>query len=146
MEGNWDYFVHFVSLSKVLYWEGDDLGVWGPGTLRLRPKGMLVFGGDAPDNGPGDIRFVKILLALKREYWSRVFIVLGNRDISKLRIFAELADGQDAVIFESYGGAYWEFQPRRTPDYLTWFRLQLKGVVFLVFVVVFFEICVCKVV
>jgi len=120
VEGNWDYFVHFVSFSKILYWEGEDLGLWGPGTLRLRDNGMLVFGGDAPDNGPGDIRFVKTLLALKREYWSRVFIVLGNRDLNKLRLSAELAKGEDGVIFESFGGAYWEPYPRRTPDYATW--------------------------
>jgi len=40
--------------------------------------------------------------------------------ICKLRLYAELADGEDGAIFESFGGAYWEPQPRRTPDYLTW--------------------------
>lgn len=120
VEGNWDYFLHFVSLSKVLYWDGEDLGLWGPGTLMLRDNGLLVFGGDALDNGPGDIRVVKTLLSLKRRYWSRSFLVLGNRDINKLRLHAELADGEDGQIFESWGGAYWEPQPRRTPDYETW--------------------------
>ena len=51
--------------SKVLYWDDEERGDWGPGILRLEKHGMLVFGGDAPDKGPGDIRLVKILLSLK---------------------------------------------------------------------------------
>jgi len=64
VEGNWEYFVNFVWKSKILYWEGDPLGVWGPGKLSLRPNGILVFGGDAPDKGPGDIRFIKTLVSV----------------------------------------------------------------------------------
>ncbi|CAJ1444061.1 unnamed protein product, partial [Effrenium voratum] len=62
----------------------------GPGILKLRSNGMLVFGGDAPDKGPGDIRIVKMLLELKRRYPLQVHIILGNRDLMKLRFPAEL--------------------------------------------------------
>lgn len=92
VEGNWDYFVESASASEVLEWRGPDRGLWGPGELCLRDGGIFVFGGDAPDKGPGDIRFVKTLLSLKRRYPQRCFIVLGNRDVNKLRFFAELGD------------------------------------------------------
>merc|ERR1711963_680163 len=68
VEGNWEYFVQYVFMSKVLYWEGDEAGLWGPGNVCLRDTGIFVFGGDAVDKGTGDIRFVKILLSLKERY------------------------------------------------------------------------------
>lgn len=39
--------VHFTSLSQVLFWSGEDQGVWGPGELQMRDSGYLVFGGQA---------------------------------------------------------------------------------------------------
>eukprot|EP00931_Biecheleriopsis_adriatica_P114685 TRINITY_DN90600_c0_g1_i1.p1 TRINITY_DN90600_c0_g1~~TRINITY_DN90600_c0_g1_i1.p1 ORF type:complete len:953 (-),score=171.06 TRINITY_DN90600_c0_g1_i1:97-2934(-) len=125
VEGNWDYFVYFVSRSQVLFWDGDERGAWGPGELQLRDQGMLVFGGDAVDKGLGDVRVVKTLLSLKRRYWSRVFLVLGNRDICKLRFQAELAEGEDGSKFEERGGAYWIPDPKPCPDYETY--LQMHG-------------------
>ena len=68
IEGHWEYFLRLVHCSKVLYWDGEERGDWGPGVLRLRSHGMLVFGGDAPDKGPGDIRLVKTLLSLKKRF------------------------------------------------------------------------------
>ncbi|CAJ1432991.1 unnamed protein product [Effrenium voratum] len=124
VEGNWDYFVHFVSLSQVLHWSGPERGAWGPGELMLRDQGYFVFGGDAVDKGPGDIRVVKTLLSLKRRYWSRVFIVLGNRDLCKLRFFAELQDGEDGSAFEAKGGAYWIPDPKPSPDYETYVQMH----------------------
>mmetsp|Transcript_12526 Transcript_12526/g.29409 ORF Transcript_12526/g.29409 Transcript_12526/m.29409 type:complete len:907 (+) Transcript_12526:47-2767(+) len=93
VEGNWDYFLRWVNLCQTLYWHGPDLGVYGPGRLHLKAGCALVFGGDATDKGPGDIRFVRTLLDLKARYKHRVFIVLGNRDINKLRFSAELVPG-----------------------------------------------------
>lgn len=96
VEGNWDYFLMFVDRSEILFWkEDEERGAWGPGELRLRQNSVLVFGGDAPDKGPGDIRFVKTLLSLKHRYPSRVEIILGNRDINKLRFCSELEDDVD---------------------------------------------------
>ncbi|CAE6967980.1 unnamed protein product [Symbiodinium sp. CCMP2456] len=122
VEGNWEYMVHFVSLSHVLFWDGEERGAWGPGQLCMREDGYLVFGGDAVDKGPGDIRVVKTLLSLKQRYWSRVFIVLGNRDICKLRFYAELASGEDGASFEEKGGAYWIPKPAPFPDYDDYLR------------------------
>eukprot|EP00913_Durusdinium_trenchii_P016100 g15133.t1 len=64
--------------SQVLFWDDEERGDWGPGILRLKENGMLVFGGDAPDKGPGDIRLVKILLSLKRRY-PEPWVYLGGR-------------------------------------------------------------------
>lgn len=72
VEGHWEYFLRLTHCSKVLYWDDEERGDWGPGILRLRSNGMLVFGGDAPDKGPGDIRLVKILLSLKRRFPEQV--------------------------------------------------------------------------
>jgi len=68
VEGHWEYFLRLAHCSKVLYWDDEERGDWGPGILRLRANGMLVFGGDAPDKGPGDIRLVKTLLGLKKRF------------------------------------------------------------------------------
>lgn len=90
VEGNWEYVINFVEHSRVLRWVGDPRGVWGPGTLDLNPNCVLVFGGDAPDKGPGDIRIVKTLLQLKARYPQQVYLLIGNRDLMKLRVTAEL--------------------------------------------------------
>lgn len=99
VEGNWEYFVESAMASEVLEWTGPDRGLWGPGELCIRDGCMFVFGGDAPDKGPGDIRVVKTLLSLKARYPDRCFIVLGNRDVNKLRFFTEL---DDAGKFQPY--------------------------------------------
>jgi len=83
VEGNWEYFLHYVSKSSVLYFEGDEMGVWGPGTLTLHDNCMLVFGGDAVDKGTGDIRFTKTLLSLKERYWDRVLQSYLSTNISR---------------------------------------------------------------
>jgi len=90
VEGHWEYFLRLAHCSKVLYWDDEERGDWGPGILRLRANGMLVFGGDAPDKGPGDIRLVKTLLGLKKRFPQQVYFILGNRDIMKLRFISEL--------------------------------------------------------
>mmetsp|Transcript_14344 Transcript_14344/g.22875 ORF Transcript_14344/g.22875 Transcript_14344/m.22875 type:complete len:193 (+) Transcript_14344:51-629(+) len=89
VEGNWEYFLHFVDCSEILSWEGEDGGLFGPGQLTLKENCYLVFGGDAVDKGTGDIRFVKTMLSMKERYWDRVVIIIGNRDINKLRFLNE---------------------------------------------------------
>jgi len=51
---------------------------------------MFIFGGDSQDKGIGDIRFVTMLLELKEIYGERVILIIGNRDINKLRLKVEL--------------------------------------------------------
>jgi hypothetical protein len=53
---------------------------------------MFIYGGDSQDKGFGDIRFVTMLLKFKKEYGERVILIIGNRDINKLRLRTELKD------------------------------------------------------
>eukprot|EP00929_Paragymnodinium_shiwhaense_P008918 TRINITY_DN112906_c0_g1_i1.p1 TRINITY_DN112906_c0_g1~~TRINITY_DN112906_c0_g1_i1.p1 ORF type:complete len:1070 (-),score=199.36 TRINITY_DN112906_c0_g1_i1:368-3577(-) len=120
VEGNWDYFLKFVEFSDALHWSGPGRGPWGPGTLELRAGCGLVFGGDAVDKGPGDIRFVKTMLDLRRRYPGRVWFVLGNRELNKLRFFAELAAGESGHNFL----AYWDTKTETYASYRE--RLSLE--------------------
>mmetsp|Transcript_22897 Transcript_22897/g.52454 ORF Transcript_22897/g.52454 Transcript_22897/m.52454 type:complete len:593 (+) Transcript_22897:101-1879(+) len=96
VEGNWEYFLRYVALSTILYWdecsqhERPSSSAPVLGRLSLRTGGILVFGGDATDKGPGDIRFVRCLVSLKLRFPHQVYIILGNRDIQPLRYYAEL--------------------------------------------------------
>ena len=54
-------------------------------------KAHFVFGGDAVDKGVGDIRICRELVALKKKYPSRVGLLLGNRDLNKLRYATHVA-------------------------------------------------------
>jgi ribonucleotide monophosphatase NagD (HAD superfamily) len=114
VEGNWDHFLHYVHESKILNWEGDPQGAWGPGNLVLKDDSILVYGGDATDKGPGDIRFAKTLLSLKERYPDRVFIIIGNRDCSKLRLHAELAEGEQDTPIKPW----WPASKKTYDDYM----------------------------
>lgn len=125
VEGNWEYFLQCVKLSKILCWEGDDRGVWGPGELSLREgSGIFVFGGDAQDRGHGDVRFGKTLVGLKKKFPNRVFIILGNRDVNKLRFAAELAEGEDGSKVD----VYWDQRAKPYLDFIKENGLQKDSV------------------
>lgn len=64
------------------------------GVLKLKDpeKSAFVFGGDLFDRGPGDLRLAQELIELKRKHPERVFLIMGNRDINKMRLAAELSD------------------------------------------------------
>lgn len=91
VEGNLDYFLRWVHQSNVL--------TTAPGTtadskciaLDLTADSYFVFGGDAVDKGPGDIRLLTALVNLKRRHPDRVTLLVGNRDLNKLRLTAELS-------------------------------------------------------
>ena len=88
MEGNYEYFESFVELSRVLEWEDKETKA----SLRLKnDQDHFVFGGDSQDKGTGDIRFVKLMVALKDKYPDRVHLMIGNRDANKLRLASELS-------------------------------------------------------
>ena len=112
VEGNWEYFCRFVELSDALsfvHMKFDEAGA--AAELLLKDGWMFVFGGDAvdkgPDNGPGgSIRFVRTLVALKEKYGDRVVLILGNRDINKMRLTSELAEAQLALLHQ-VAPPYW---------------------------------------
>lgn len=87
IEGNLDYFKRFVKLSEVLTLKD--------GTLEfIDNSSKFVFGGDLFDKGPGDIRLAKLMVDFKHRYPDRVFLLIGNRDANKLRLFAELSEAE----------------------------------------------------
>jgi hypothetical protein len=107
VEGDIDFFHRFVALSCVLSFEPDPVvqtaavrasaaggrGLCSTGQrLTLADDTHFVFGGDAFDRGPGDLRIAAYLVGLKRRYPDRVHLLIGNRDANKLRFSAELSD------------------------------------------------------
>ena len=115
-EGNLDYFEKYVSMSKIIQF---DLS----GALDFYDLDTIfVYGGDSQDKGIGDIRFVKMLLAFKKRYPSRVEFIIGNRDGNKIRLCSELnIDLSDEKILNDKEWQYWvERSKRVTPqEFLT---------------------------
>jgi hypothetical protein len=62
--------------------------------LTLHEGWCFVHGGDSCDKGGavgGSVRVVRTLVALKNKYPDRVTLILGNRDLNKMRWSAQLA-------------------------------------------------------
>jgi hypothetical protein len=57
---------------------------------KLKPGHCIVVGGDMVDKGDSSIRAVKHFVNLKKASPSQVFLLLGNRDLNKLRYWSEL--------------------------------------------------------
>ena len=102
VEGHWDYFLEYVQRSQVLDWEDHEEHnniISTPKSksikfrrLKLRPNTHFVYGGDSVDKGPGDIRLCRALVNLKKRYPDNVHLLVGNRDLNKLRFSSELSD------------------------------------------------------
>ncbi len=76
------------------------------GRLELRDKGAhFVYGGDCFDKGAGDARLARALVDLKRRHPDRVFLLLGNRDVNKMRLRAELHPVRACVRARRRGAA-----------------------------------------
>lgn len=65
-----------------------DKGLYFKSTIKEKP--YFIYGGDLPDRGHGDLELAELLLQFKKEYPDQVFLLAGNRDITKNRIFIEL--------------------------------------------------------
>lgn len=102
IEGQWAAFMEYVDQSPNLWMDDEE-------TVLMDSNTIFVFGGDVCDRGTGDIRIVKSLLDLKRRNPGRVFWVLGERDINKLRLFSELDENEKGRPID----VYWE--PEYTP-------------------------------
>ena len=99
VEGNLDFWQRYCELSDVI--EGDDIE-----HIRLKPGCHLVHGGDSVDKSSGDLRFLRSLLGPRRRHPDRVHFVLGNRDINKMRLLAELSNTH-WLQAEQHPGVYW---------------------------------------
>lgn len=78
----------------------------------------FVFGGDAVDKGPGDVQLCKQLVSLKRRHPDRVVLLVGNRDLNKLRFSAELADDDMGRPIDEIPGPYWDPKAKTLRQYL----------------------------
>eukprot|EP00750_Incisomonas_marina_P000282 INCI10217.2.p1 GENE.INCI10217.2~~INCI10217.2.p1 ORF type:complete len:758 (-),score=96.23 INCI10217.2:293-2566(-) len=148
VEGNIDYFRRFVDISEALSFEDVELDVdrvnkgksgasehrevnYSPSALVpgrrlvLRTGYAFVFGGDLFDKGPGDLQLAKWLCDLKERYPHRVFLLLGNRDINKMRFLAELESQppHDGRVETVVGRRLWDQPPfwdSHAPSFLEW--------------------------
>ena len=84
LEGDFAYFKKFVDSSQIIRFSSD-------GKLDFSSNdGVFVHGGDLFDRGPGDIRLSNLLCSFYDKYPDRVILLLGNRDINKMRFSSEL--------------------------------------------------------
>ena len=125
VEGNLDYFLSYVHQSTVLstvddIYDSNERQQQQHLQLELNDPehSYFVFGGDAVDKGPGDIRLVRALVDLKRRYPTRVFLLVGNRDLNKVRLTAELsAEDMDRPIDE-IPPPHWDLKAPTLREYL----------------------------
>lgn len=121
IEGHWEYFLDYVSRSNVLEWEQTE----GPfHRLKLQPNTQFVYGGDAIDKGPGDIRLCRLLVGLKQRYPDRVHLLVGNRDLNKIRFSTELSDHELGLNVGHIGRPFWD---RNAPSYKEYLESNKDG-------------------
>jgi len=112
VEGNLEYFKRWVSMSRVLRYDRK-------GALDFtHNNAYFVYGGDVPDKGNGDIRFARQLVAFKRRYPQRVVLLVGNRDLNKLRLTAELGEADMQRSIDMIPGPYWDRKAPTLKQYL----------------------------
>ena len=129
VEGDAAYFDRFVSNSKILCFQpatpntDTESDHYFPYTEQVafcddndddkndRPeneKSILVYGGDVCDKGGSDLYILRQLLSLHCRYPDRVYLLMGNRDINKMRIVPEMGvAGNDATRLPYHGGCWW---------------------------------------
>jgi hypothetical protein len=100
VEGNYEYFQRYVALSSTIEYDSKQ-------NLTFKDDNSLfVFGGDVCDKGTGSIRITRQLVAFKKKYPERVILIMGNRDINKMRWTSELAQTEIDNL-DSVPGPYW---------------------------------------
>ena len=116
VEGNLEYFKEYVARSNVLDFE-DDHGdkkleddTVDPHAINLtiRDGCYFVFGGDAVDKGPGDIRICRALVDLKQKFPDKVYLLVGNRDLNKVRFTAELSESDMRRPIDDIPPPHWD--------------------------------------
>jgi len=127
-----------VQRSNVLVWEDADdcvlLSTVKEGNkgikfkrLVLRPNTHFVYGGDTVDKGPGDIRLVRALVSLKKRYPDRVHLLVGNRDLNKLRLPSELSESDMKRDIKDISKPFWDRGAKSLKEYLEEVKLGKDG-------------------
>lgn len=127
IEGNFEYLTKYIELSAGLTLQAVD-ATDGSLVVELHEGWRFIFGGDSVDKGGavgGSIRVVRTLLRLKRAYPERVSLILGNRDLNKMRFTSELADAEMAN-WATVPGAPWVTESKRVSPRLHLARLVAK--------------------
>jgi hypothetical protein len=121
-EGNIEWFERCVKICPVLTYRGDPpLGTVAKAVdaeLVLEDGAYFVFGGDVVDKGPGDIRLCRQLVALKQKHPDRVFLMVGNRDLNKLRYSAELAKADMERPIDAIPRVHWDVKATTLREHL----------------------------
>eukprot|EP00928_Gymnodinium_smaydae_P029594 TRINITY_DN22246_c0_g1_i1.p1 TRINITY_DN22246_c0_g1~~TRINITY_DN22246_c0_g1_i1.p1 ORF type:complete len:882 (+),score=90.87 TRINITY_DN22246_c0_g1_i1:82-2727(+) len=99
VEGHWPFFCNYVDNSRGLRFANaaaDNLTRHTPEDLDivLEDGWQFIFGGDACDKGLGTLRFLEAMVRLKKKYPNRVTLIMGNRDVNKMRWTAEVATSE----------------------------------------------------
>lgn len=93
-EGNGFYFFSCLNrFDPVVDFYGDKL-TWSKG---FEDTGCFVYGGDTVDKSNSDRLITNSLVDFKKRYPARVILILGNRDVNKLRLYNELHEDMDNV-------------------------------------------------
>ncbi|CAE7838930.1 unnamed protein product [Symbiodinium sp. CCMP2592] len=127
VEGHWDFFCNFVELCEGVKFklpgnDGRKARTSQELELELADGWLFVFGGDGCDKGPGTLRFLEAMVMLKRKYPSRVFLILGNRDLNKMRWTSELTPSELKRIKE-VPRAFWQSRlPGNCPTHWEYLR------------------------
>ena len=101
LEGDAGTWQRYVQISEVLE-EGPD------GSVHVKAGCHFVFGGDAVDHKSGSRQVLTELLSLRKRFPDQVHLLLGNRDINKLRLLVELGDKHlEAQPLRTHPGVYW---------------------------------------
>lgn len=125
VEGHWEYFCNYVSYSNGLKFKkaGDQKKARQTPELELQDGWHFVFGGDSCDKGPGTLRFLEAMVTLKKRYPDRVHLLMGNRDINKIRWTSEFTEEYLKSLTPETPGPYWVVEKDRKKPW--WYLKQL---------------------
>ena len=128
IEGCANYLHRFVNMSRILkhesavpqYCQTDVNQPFFPYTNQLTfqydDDSILVVGGDLWDRGGSDLYVIRQLLSLHRRFPDRVYFLMGNRDINKMRIIQEMGghsgnveniSSHTSIHLPHHPGVYW---------------------------------------
>jgi len=114
VEGNIGYFERWVQMSRILAYTGPDRKA----LTLTHPRAYFVYGGDVADRGDGGERLLRLLVGLKRDYPDRVSLLVGNRDLNKLRMTSELAPSDLARHHSMIPPIHWDISAPTLSQYL----------------------------